>query len=860
MERHGNNRGEKSAGIVAAAMGFFQRGWEVIRSLPLTIIILLFTIVVGIVAAALVYYRYQEAWNIREHQSELSSIADLKVGQIVRWRLEREGDGLIIAHNSAFAVQAKAFFDDERSAGEILQWVKIMCTHNDYSGAGLYDSTGRLRLSYGMFGKKVGKEDHDLIEESLTKKEVVLSDLHLEEDSGQPAADLVVPLLMGDSAGGRPVGSYLFHIDPRAYLFPLVRSWPSESRTSESLLIRREGDEVVYLNELRHLQGPAMQLRKPASAKELTAALAVNGAEGAVSGIDYRGVNVIAAVKKVPGTSWYFIAKVDRDEVDEILRQQGLMDSLVGVLFILATLAIAGFWWRHQRVRFFRSQLSAEQERRALVQHFEYLVRFANDIIILADKDLKIVEANNKAMEVYGYLREELIGSNLATLEAAERADQFSEQLRFLNLFLGATYESMHQKKDGTTFPVEVSARVITIEGTVYYQTISRDITERKRAEAELREREYWIQESQRVGHIGSYAFDFRKDSWTSSGVLDSIFGIGPNDDRTINGWLNIVHPDEREEMLRYFTNDVIRAAKPFDKEYRIVRRNDGAVRWVWGRGELSFDTSGVLTAMVGTIQDITDRKEAEAEIRSLNAELERRVRDRTSELESANRELEAFSYSVSHDLRAPLRGIDGWSLALAEDYGPALDAKANEYVVRIRNEAQRMGALIDDLLQLSKVTRADISLTRLNISALVRTVAARLQEFHRTRSIEFSIEDGLLVDGDAHLLEIAMTNLLDNACKFTGHRSEAKVEFGKRDMDGRRVYYVKDNGVGFDMAYAQKMFGAFQRMHKNSEFPGTGVGLATVQRIIRRHRGEIWAEAAVGNGATFFFTLQEPA
>ena len=261
---------------------------------------------------------------------------------------------------------------------------------------------------------------------------------------------------------------------------------------------------------------------------------------------------------------------------------------------------------------------------------------------------------------------------------------------------------------------------------------------------------------------------------------------------------------------------------------------------------------------MVGTIQDITERKQADNEIRRLNTELEQRVQQRTAQLEAVNRELEAFSYSVSHDLRAPLRGIDGWSLALAEDFQSSLNEKANEYIGRIRNEAQRMGALIDDLLQLSRVARAEIVFKPVDLSALVRSISVRIQELYPGRHIQFIIEDGLTVEGDSQLLDIALTNLLDNSSKFTAPRVDARVEFGKNNMDGKNVYFVRDNGVGFDMTYAEKMFGAFQRMHKTSEFPGTGVGLATVQRIIRRHSGKVWANAAVGHGATFFFTLWE--
>jgi signal transduction histidine kinase len=245
--------------------------------------------------------------------------------------------------------------------------------------------------------------------------------------------------------------------------------------------------------------------------------------------------------------------------------------------------------------------------------------------------------------------------------------------------------------------------------------------------------------------------------------------------------------------------------------------------------------------------KEIAERQRVETQIQGVN-----------TELLAANKELEAFSYSVSHDLRAPLRGIDGFSLALLEDYADKLDEDGRDYLHRVRAATQRMGILIDDLLDLARVTRTEMRLENADLGVIARSVAEELQKTQPERRAEFRIAADLEAFVDSHLIRITLENLLGNAWKFTSKRESACIEFGKTHCDGRLTYYVRDDGAGFDPAYADRLFGAFQRLHDKNDFPGTGVGLATVQRIIHRHGGRIWAESAVQRGATFYFTLSE--
>ncbi|HLZ09372.1 MAG TPA: ATP-binding protein, partial [Chloroflexota bacterium] len=251
--------------------------------------------------------------------------------------------------------------------------------------------------------------------------------------------------------------------------------------------------------------------------------------------------------------------------------------------------------------------------------------------------------------------------------------------------------------------------------------------------------------------------------------------------------------------------------------------------------------------------------REAEEHVRTLNIELERRVAERTAELEIVNRELESFSYSVAHDLRAPLRGIDGLSQALAEDYLERLDGTALQYLKRIRLGSQRMGALIDDLLSLSRVARREMQRVEIDLSAMAQTIADELRIREPGRDVTFVIASKVNGRGDPHLVRLAFDNLFENAWKFTSKHASARIEFGVERREENTVYFIRDNGAGFDMMHADRLFSAFQRLHQESEFPGTGIGLVTVQRILRRHGGQIWAEGAVEQGAVFYFTLASP-
>jgi PAS domain S-box-containing protein len=492
---------------------------------------------------------------------------------------------------------------------------------------------------------------------------------------------------------------------------------------------------------------------------------------------------------------------------------------------------------------------------RAGEAYLRAILESALDCIITMNHKGEIVEFNPAAEKMFGHRRSQAIGGQLADLiipkSLREKHRDGLARYRATGEapVLGKRLELMAMRSDGSEFPVELAITQVAQEGLPMFTGFIRDITERKDAERVVSRLAAIVESSEDA--IISKDLNGVILSWNKG--AEKLFGYSAAE--AIGRPITFLLPPERHAE-GFDILEKIKSGRRVEHYETVRMRKDKSLIDVSVSISPIRDASGRIVAVSKIARDNTERKRAEDEIQKLNQDLERRVVERTAQLESANKEMEAFSYSVSHDLRAPLRSIDGFSQALLEDYSGKLDEDGRNHLQRVRAATQRMGQLIDDLLNLSRLSRTELRSEPVDLTSLAQSVVAELRERDPKRQVELQIAKGLVAHGDPRLLRVVLENLLGNAWKFTSKQPHATIEFSSAGQNGTREFFVRDNGAGFDMAYADKLFGAFQRLHSAEEFSGTGIGLATVQRIIHRHGGRIWAQSAVNQGATFHFTL----
>jgi PAS domain S-box-containing protein len=530
----------------------------------------------------------------------------------------------------------------------------------------------------------------------------------------------------------------------------------------------------------------------------------------------------------------------------------------------LATWEAGGENFYTALIRDVTARQRAQEEVELLRQQLELILNCAGEGIYGVDLEGRTTFANPAAARMVGWEVAELLGRPHHALAHHSRVNgtSYPEGECPIYAVLGdgkarRVESEVFWRKDGTSFPVEYTATPMHDEKgeLLGAAVVFKDITERKLAE-------------EKIKSVSAYARSLIEAS------LDPLVTISPAGKITdVNQATEEATGIARTRLIGsdfsdYFTEPE-RAREGYQKvltdglvrDYPLaLRHTSGSLMDVLYNATIYRNEAGETQGVFAAARDITERKRAEAEIRQLNEELELRVQKRTVQLQAANRELESFAYSVSHDLRAPLRAIDGFSRILLEDYQDELDARAKGYLARITAGSKRMGQLIDDILKLSRLSRAEMVFKPINLTDMAGEIAAEFKSAEPERQVEFDIADNLMISGDPRLVRVALANLLENAWKFTSRKPRAVIKVGAAEQGGERWYFVRDNGAGFRMAYADKLFKPFHRLHKDTEFPGTGIGLAIVHRIIQRHGGHIRVESAEGQGTVFYFTFKEQA
>jgi PAS domain S-box-containing protein len=823
------------------------------RQIPPTqwpLVILFILISISVILAGIIYYNIQKRALLNEKQLELSAITDLKIKQITQWRLERIGDGGFLGNNLILVNKFSEFIKnpgDKVLKNDILQSLESLTENFDYKNALLLDHDGRVRLSFPDQDSLIGDHLKPLLPDIIKKQEVVLTDLHRASMISFVHLDLIVQLIDHSKNDTLVLGLLALRIDPQKILYPMIQSWPTPSKSAESLLVRKDGTDIVYLNELRHLKNTELLLRKPVSTQKLPAAMAVGGITGTIDAEDYRGVPVVAAMRKIPGVPWYMIAKIDREEVLSTLNKQMTMVIIILVLFILTSGLSFGFLIRNQRVRFYREKYENELDHLALVKHFDYILKFANDIILLFDKNLNIVEANDRALETYMYTRNEFIGLNISKIRAPETLPKLQDQLKTVDENESATFETLHQRKDGSVFAIEISSRVVNIEGSKYYQTIGRDITERKSAEVTLKESE---EKFRKIFEESPFCMVMTGKDFGIIRANQSFCNmIGYNEEELKSfTFRDFTHPDhianDEISLLRLIAQEI----SIYNTDKRYIRK-DGSV--IWGSTTISIlrDNRGEVQLFLAMVEDITSRKKAHSELIVAKERAEEGDRLKT-----------AFLHNVSHEIRTPMNAIIGFSTLLKEQ--DLSESERNQFVDIIFQSSNQLLSIINDIVDIANVESGQVRINfrEMNLNEALRSLNEQFIYKERENNVQIHLTTGLpdeksIIRTDGTKVIQILSNLINNSLKFT---KEGQIDFGYTVKNDFLEFTVKDTGIGISPEHIEKIFNRFYQVDVagSRQYGGTGLGLSICKAYVELLGGDMKVESESGKGTIFTFTI----
>jgi PAS domain S-box-containing protein len=990
--------------------------------IPYPLVLVFVLLATGIVTVGRLYFRSQEKQHREQVERQLSAVAELKTSELTQWRTERLGDASIFFENAAFSTLVRRAFgnpEDAEARAQLGTWLGKVQTHYLYDRIFLLDAQGGQRMSVPDSGASISSVIAQRAPEVLRSAAAAFQDFYRNEHDERVYLDVLVPIL--EAGGSRALGMLALRIDPETYLYPSIDRWPTPSRTAETLLLRREGGDALFLNQLRGERHTALRLRVPLESRDVTAVKAALGEEGIAKGRDYRGVPVVAAVRAVPGSPWFLVARMDAAEVNAPVRERLWVTIVLVSALLAAAAAGVGALWRQQRVRHLRERQEREQERAWL---HDVIARSLNEVYAFDPDTLRFRFVNRGASRNLGYTQEELAELTPLDLKPEFTAESFRAMLEPLET--GGrpvhVFETVHRRKDASTYPVEVHLQLVDAGESAVFLAIVNDISERRRADARirhlnrvyavlsdinqaivrvrepralfaeacriavekggfrlawvglldpetksvrpvahagvsagyleklqivsggeprgsaggvlgvhaicndiehdprmapwrddalargyrawaafpltvngeslgtfnlyasepgffdgqelrlldelaadlsfaleanrreeerrrseeaLRESERLLLASQRVGRLGTYVLDVRAGTWSSSETLDEIFGIDRDYPRTVPGWLAFVRAEDRAEMVEYLERHVIAGRQRFDREYRIIRQSDGEERWVHGLGDLELDPEGSPLRMIGTIQDVTERKRLESQVRQ------------SQKMEAIGR----LAGGVAHDFNNMLGVILGFAqLGLAKlDAGDPLHRHFTEIV----QAAEKSADLTRQLLAFARRQTVAPQVVDLNdaIGSMGKMLGRLVGE-----DVELQVVPGEALWHariDPAQVDQILANLVTNARDAIAGVGTITIETANVTLDRERLgrhaefapgeyvmLVVSDAGVGMDKATQERIFEPFFTTKPDGK--GTGLGLATVYGIVKQNDGFVYVYSEPGQGTTF--------
>ncbi len=816
-----------------------------LRRAPYILLAIFVLLAAGIITAGCLYYQhYKENYRV-EVERRLSAIAELKVNELVRWRNERLSDAGIFYGNAAFSALVQHFFetpDDVEAQRQIRTWLSRVRAAYEYDRIILLDAQGIERVSVPDTSESGAPHPAGDIAEVLRSREVTFLDFHRHAPDCPICLGVLVPILDGHDEN-RAIGILTLRINPETYLYPFINQWPIPSRTAETLIIRREGNEAVFLNELKFQKNTALNLRVPLENKELPAVKAALGQEGIVQGIDYSGMPVIAAVRAVPDSPWFLVARLDISEVYAPIKEKlWVIIVFVGVLLMAAATGV-GFIWKQQSARFYRQKCEAAEALRESEERYRIQFEQTIDALFLADTQTGIIlECNRAAMELVGREKSEMVGQHQRILHPSEEWDgKFSKSFK-QHIIGGTLVEAKVIKKSGEIRDVAIKASTFDLKGKKVILAIFRDITERKKAEET---HSHLLTMLETTPDFVGFADPKNAGILYMNSAGRRMVGVGADEDVTMLK-INDVHPEWTNQLLR---DEIIPTA---------IR--DG----VW-KGECAFlnrdgreipvmmvlmahkSASGEVLRISTISRDITERKQMEEDLRSAKAQAE-----------SANEAKSEFLANMSHEIRTPLNAIIGFSEILAcED----LSDEQAEWIKTIRDSGEHLLELINDILDFSRIEagKLDLEMIEYSLENLCAKVESLMRPAAMKKGLEFGFrENGVLparIRTDPTRLSQCLLNLVGNAVKFT-EQGHVYINVRPEMVDDEPYirFDVEDTGIGIPPEKQQLIFESFTQADGSTtrRFGGSGLGLAITKRLAELLGGQVSLTSEEGKGSVF--------